>query len=797
MFINHKKAKSTFNRIVLEDIPNWIVLSGGDYTGKTSFVKEVCRPFETFFCDPQLSIFYLDGFIKNSSIDFLEITKNYLCKNNYRMQILKKRYNYCFDYINDITKDIYKDIMYTLIKIDIAEQKFDYAEYLGNILQKKFNYIVLEDFHKCDLESYAWLLTFSEHFLKGHKYIIVICNFEKKWNSLQIREIFHEVPVLIDIKKFDSAEDYFDVLKEKIYFENLEYLKQLSFNLFEIYGGDAQLLFKTIYTYEGMQAGNDYDKQKTILQIAHNLSCNTLKDFNNIDKLIIGLIALSPINLSISELSNILDMSEKFVKKVIIKHYNNHLLKFCTNINDSKIYYVISDSHIRKMIAYSTDSRTKDFLLTRLYNLEKSGYLNIPILSKIELAFEIASEETEELLNEYLNTCKMELSIEDKIIYIDRLYSLNLHYKHRFSNYENAKILYEYGFLETAFKMSQYLLSHCQDNNYDLLMLLGGIQHLLLLPEAPVTFQKAANLPDITVSQKLSAINRQIMSLNQANQASAIEARKLYDLTFEAFENEKCNGLIELYRNTNNSYPLDVALEYTMKGYNLAIELENELEQYKCLHNISMIKLHQNCYNLPVLDINMDIKSSFELVDKFFAKNSQHYHRRAYPLLDLGTYEMFQYIISGQLEDLKNAKAYFSKAQLFAKSFYARHIAEISLLITNTHLYYNDKKMVAVIKKNRAEIYQKYSSCSIVDYRVNRKILLSLAASATLTKNLREAKRYLSDVEKYLSDSEMPRYNNLCLLCENINIDLNNFKTKEQLYYGYPYFVPWLISLGH
>ena len=55
---------------------------------------------------------------------------------------------------------------------------------------------------------------------------------------------------------------------------------------------------------------------------------------------------------------------------------------------------------------------------------------------------------------------------------------------HIFSNYDNAKTAYEYGYFETALKMLLHMKEH-DELDYSFFMLLGGVQHLLLRPEAP------------------------------------------------------------------------------------------------------------------------------------------------------------------------------------------------------------------------------------------------------------------------------------------------------------------------
>lgn len=792
MYVNHKKAKAVFETLVRSESPDWIIVSGGEDSGKTSFIKEVCPDSHTLFCEPQLSIFYLDGFIPYISAKWQVYVKDFLSRFSLYLEKIKKIYE--INYINDINDEQSRNVIRLLIRIDITEQTYKFAHYLGNVICSDFNYIVLDSFHKCDIECYEWLLHFAENYLKKQGYIVALCDFDNHWESAKIYEIFHDVQELIDIQCFDTELDYFSVLKDNIYFDNTEELRNLANELFMLYNGDAQLLFKTLKLYGIDNNTNDYDRKNRFLRIANNLTIKSIKFNNKVEKLILELLELSPIPLSISEISKTLEISESIIQEILLKHYNNDLIEMGIQENNKEICYCIADTLIGKLILQNIDIKSRKFILNRIWIMVKSNILNISTKLQLELALEIEDSETEKLLEQYLNNNIQIVTIEKKLEYINRLYTLNLHNMHNFSNYNNAKMAYEFGYYETALKMLLYMKNH-EELDYSFFMLLGGVQHLLLRPEAPRTFEKAASLPNITISQKLSAINREIMSLNQADEESALKARRLYDSTLKQYSDEKCDGLIELYRNTNNSYPANVALEYTIKGYQLATELKNELEKYKCMHNICMIRLHQNQYPSLLNRQDLDIEPTFELVDKFFKKNPQYYHKRAYPLLDLGTYEMFEYISTNEKRHLKRAKSYYSKAQLFAKSFYARHIAEMSLLVTNTHLYHEQNLMVNSIRQKRKEIFKKYTTESIVDYRVNRKILLSLAVSAVLTHDIKEACTYLTLVKPYISGPETARYNNLNNLCEGTST--NSLNIGSNLYYESPYFVPWLISLAH
>ena len=794
MYINHEKARITFQTLVNSESPDWIIVSGGEDTGKTSFIKEVCPRSITLFNDPGKALFYLEGFIPYISLEVQLYLKNFLSSQLWYWDKIKEKYNYNF--INDIIEGDIKDIIRTLIHLDICKQDYKYAQFLSNGLCSKYRYIVLEDFYKCDQYSYEWLLKFSENYLKNWGYIITVCDFEKDWESKKIYTIFRDIPEFIDIKEFESASDYFNVLKENIYFENFEILNQISVDLFRIYQGDARLLFKTIKIYGENKESNDYNRKMRILKIAQNLTISSFRYTNKIDKLVLETLALVSIPVSVGELCKIIEVNTDIIQEICLKHYNNDLLQFDTRDDGASVCYSITDPIIQNIILQTIDKKTKEFLYSRILNLCRSKILDFPIELQIRFTFKVKDNSAEKMIAHYFSESQGKISEEKKMELVNQLYSLELNKDNIFSYFEMAKQAYEYGYFHTALKILKCIEPN-NKNSYDFYMLLGGVQHLLLLAEAPQSFKIASSLPHISLSQKLSAINREIMSLNQADLNAADLAKHLYDVTLERYKNEKCIGLVELYRNTNNSYDMEKALEYTIKGYCLALELNNELEKYKCMHNICMIRLHQGKYHIPLNRPELDVEPDFNLVDNYFAKYPQLYHKRAYPLLDQGTYEMFKYILEGDSKFLKSAKAYYSKAQLYAKSFYARHIAETSLLIVNTHLYINHPQMIDSIKQNRRNLFAKYKLEKIVDYRVNRKILLSLAVSATLTKDMEEGLRYLNLAKPYISGPEEARYHNLLSICNCESPKVATMNKNEDFYYSSAKFVPWLISLGH
>lgn len=212
-----------------------------------------------------------------------------------------------------------------------------------------------------------------------------------------------------------------------------------------------------------------------------------------------------------------------------------------------------------------------------------------------------------------------------------------------------------------------------------------------------------------------------------------------------------------------------------------------------------MIRLQYGKYGQPIGDERLNIEPTFEYILNYFSKTPEYRHEQAYPLLDLGTVKMFEYAKTQNPQLLTAAKGYYSEAQLYAKSFYAQHIAETGLLIVNSYQYaHNDSSFVLELRNAMYNRYRKKRNI-IEDYRVHRKILLSLALSAIISDNNEEAAMYLEEVNNYISGTETLRYNKLCQKADCITlmkekVPLNG---KNEIYYGSDKFVPWLISFCH
>lgn len=285
--------------------------------------------------------------------------------------------------------------------------------------------------------------------------------------------------------------------------------------------------------------------------------------------------------------------------------------------------------------------------------------------------------------------------------------------------------------------------------------------------------------------------------MTQQDKQSLLNAREIYKDILEKNSNQRCNGLVELYRNANNYFDYSKALTLTVRGYKLAKELDNKLETVKCLHNICMLELLNEQYELNTLPEGMEFKPTFEYVYDLLMTFESFQHETAYPLLNLAALQMFQFSEDEEQNHLIKAKSLYSEAQLYARSFYAKNIAEMGLLIVNSYIY-NESSDIVLWRQLLFDRY-KENRDSINDFRVHRKILFTLATSSKITHNISEGSEYLRLSKKYVFEKETLRYNNLC---DELNIPSNEKIYIENLsnitkYHKTTKFVPWLISFGH
>ena len=105
--------------------------------------------------------------------------------------------------------------------------------------------------------------------------------------------------------------------------------------------------------------------------------------------------------------------------------------------------------------------------------------------------------------------------MKKKAYYIDNFLNSKCKVPEKLISIYNVQLLYLYGYYQSAEKLigTYYILGGIVE--FENLMLLGDIQHILLSPKTSHTYKSASEVIGISVSDKIKAINRQIMALNQ------------------------------------------------------------------------------------------------------------------------------------------------------------------------------------------------------------------------------------------------------------------------------------------
>lgn len=701
-------------------------------------------------------------------------------------------------YVTPLKKAQLRSAIKLLVKNDISSGLYSFARYLGAVLEPQIKCIFLDDFHYCDFDSYSWILELWGTLLEPQPTVVVICNFELHWESCKLCNILRSVAAPISIDKFDSETAFYDIIKEHVVFENNVNLLTVSGQLFTLFEGSSRLLFETLELLKGkVDFCNDDEKMARIISMAHQIQLRCFDGFSKSHMLVMRLLAYSPTPISKDSIIEILDLIDPMATDIICQLYDSNFVKQTANKKTGKTLYCLRDDFLVELIKGECTVNEQLFYKTKIYRAIQNGQVCASLEQVVNFAIELGDNEAEELVLQYITQPEGEITSEKKANCVDKLLQNSLCVSELLVSADIAHLLYTYGYYQSAQKVVNCLFSASNELDYDNLLLLGDIQHVLLSPEASHTYMRATEIAGISISDKLKALNRQIMALNQEHQETL--AKNLYIEAFAQYESVPCAGLVELYRNSNNSFGYDIAMKYTIRGYFLARELGEDLEMNKCLHNICMLLLQYGRYGQPLEDNPLGFEPRFEKVLSFFAKHPEYRHEQAYPLLDLGTVKMFEYVNTDDTACLTVAKKYYSEAQLYAKSFYARHIAETGLLVVNSYLYADQQS--SFVHGSRKKLYKRYiqQKASIEDYRVHRKILLSLAVSAIISKEIQEAVDYLEQAHPYIVGAETNRYNNLCqkVGCIKYVKEAVPLDGKYKTYYASDKFVPWLISLCH
>lgn len=796
--IDHEKAKSCFYAFSSEHIETWILISGGTQSGKTTFLKHLSSTnINALFCAPKASCqnfaeLLVESIFNREPDSLVSIIIDFLNENHdYFSEILHMGYKYPTEISIDNSRLVFRN----LIKQDITNEGFRFSHYIANHFSSKYTYVLFDDFHLCNFDEYKWIVEFWNNINKTNTRFVAVCNFKTKWNSDLLYNIFKKMTTRVPVDTFDSYEAYYEVLKNSIFFENNTYLTQLSQKLFNIFKGNVSYLYETLQLYGDKQYISDTKRYNDILSVAQGINCKNFGGINQIESIILSILSLVPTPVTSKVLLKFLDINFETITNILNGLYNKNLIDITADLLTGDTLYNIRDIILKNIFI---DVCTQDqvvFIKTKIFRLVQSNELNISTKAKLDYATEINHPLSIEIFKLYMEENKGNITCEEQAKYINKLIDINSNETLFLFNIDYAKMLYEYGYYTSANKIMDSIPK--EKMGFNGLMLLGDIQHVLLSPEASKTYEAATKIVPLDSPEYLRALSRQVMALNQEHHTDV--AKKICDTIFKKAKQLPSVGLIEFYRNANNNYEYKKALELTVKGYLLAIQYGDELEAVKCLHNICMIKLQNGTYNQLLNNQHLKIEPSFEDVLTFFSNNPKYYHERAYPLLDLGTEKVFEYVKTKNPYLLLDAKKYYSEAQLYAKSFYSQHIASVGLLIVNSHLYVG--KSPDSVKEMRQIIYQDYLSnkSQIFDYRVHKKILLSLATSALITHDKEEARRYLHESNPFVNDYEVLRYNNLCIKagCDSERKSPINLNDRNEIYYGSDEFVPWIISLCH
>ena len=792
MLIDRLIAKNKFNEYI-ETQENWIYIIGKSGIGKSYFIRSVTKYYKTLYCEPNHYEYWRE-MLKKISQYSNDIIKDLIKDNSIELPKGKK--------LSVLTAEDKKQLLEDAISQEIHSNRVHISKYLGSYLSNKYTFIVLDNLYKCDSISFNWMISLLDVFCeKQGNLVVAICDNDKRWLLKGLEEDFLTRISRINIEKFDDYKAFAELINTSIHFDNEEILENLAKTLYKDFDGKAEsilYLLSFIKKSAYLKRQSDQEKLLFIKDKAAHIMPGIINSLDYLAQEILAVLSISPVALTAKGLAYIIDEQEDNIHfEINVCLQNDYIERQFNKTNNSTIYY-LSDLLSKELYINRFKNNHINYFYEKLYRAYYLGLISMDKYMLLKIAIKCNADNIEEIAR--LCFTEKGLNGQDKQKYAK---SLNDYLSCTDSSpsficiMNNVNLLYDYGYYQSAYR----IICNIKDNSYIYLMKKGDIEHLLLHPNTAYTFEKAAQVKNISISQKLSAINRQIMALTQEKKADLVFARTFYKRIISEYQNEECDGLIELYRNSNNIFDYSEAIEYTIKGYNLAVKLNNNFEKIKSLHNICMLKLLNGSYYDGLNHPDLNVEPNFKMICKEFETQEEFLHELSYPLLDLGTLEMFEFVknTGKNINNLLSARKYYSRAQLYARSYYAKNIAAMALLIVNSYLYREDTEYV-ISARNR--IFQKYlkEKSDIKDFRIHRKILLSLATSASITNHLKEGQKYLLMAKSYVFDNETLRFNNLCedlgIAKEKI-IFVSKNPSKIREYHTNSKFVPWLISFGH
>lgn len=305
----------------------------------------------------------------------------------------------------------------------------------------------------------------------------------------------------------------------------------------------------------------------------------------------------------------------------------------------------------------------------------------------------------------------------------------------------------------------------------------------------------------------------EVLKLNDDNQLfalsgklmSEIETQGLTDKIKTEYKNAvkqykdkpQTAGYVSLLRNALDFENNDEAINTMEVGLKYALNFNIIEEEYKIKQNISL---------------NLIKAQQFSKAEKYLA-DVENYCKNfeikelSYPLINLSTIKIFYFFNTNDFSQAEMARDYAMKALDYASSYYAvtlshtNFMTAISILKTEKDNKYNisDERMLSI----RQQYYKDTLENKRIDNRVTVKRYLALIASARITNNVDEAKKYLYELCYNHSEKFGKHVNKINTIINEMGINdlphYENIRTDDSCkeYALETRFEPWLISLTH